>query len=479
MLRTGQQYREALRDGRRVWLGGEWVADVTAHPALQGAIQSIAELYEAQHLPENRDLLTMPHPGYEGRRVSRAYLWPTSRDELASRREVSQWVARRTGGLLGRPPEYMAFMLLGLLNVREQLTRLRPELRESIEWYAAYCRDNDLCLSSAFADPQIDRSKPEAAESVRVVRQTDAGIVVSGVKTVATLAPQCDELVVLTSPRAALSPDQAVHFAVPIASEGLTLICRDSCSDPRLQADRPAGARFEEMDAWAIFDNVHVPWERVFMLGDVEAARRLFGALLAWPHYHILVRQAVKGELFAGLCYLIADALQTRQIPQVQAAIAEVVRYAETLKACFQAAEEGGERTPAGYYLPAHLPVAVGLAHAMELYPRMLSIIREMSGQSILTAPGQLALRDESVGPVIRRYFRGGNLDPDDKSRLFKLAWDVACDSFAGREALFESFNAGGLYRVIGSIASGFDRGEAVAMAARLAGLRSAGALAL
>src|SRR4051812_14449644 len=196
-IRRGAEYLDSLRDGREVWLGGER-GDVTVDPRLAGCAHAFAEIYDLHHDPACRDLLTMPSPD-TGEPVSVAYLLPRSTDDLVRRREMIAFLARRTGGAVGRLPEYIANIVMGLYHVREVLGEEDPAFAETAAAFFRSCREHDPCVSLGFVDPQRDRRRPaDDVEYLQVVEERRDGIVVRGAKGVATLAPYANELISLT-----------------------------------------------------------------------------------------------------------------------------------------------------------------------------------------------------------------------------------------------------------------------------------------
>jgi 4-hydroxyphenylacetate 3-monooxygenase len=469
-IRTGQDYIESIQDGREAWINGERVENAATHPAFKGAVQSVADAFDVQHDPAVQPLVTFPSPA-TGAPVGLTFKPPMSRDDLVERRQMIETHHRETGGTMGRLPEYGGAFALGLLSVSGDLGDERAERVRN--WYDT-CRDADACIVTSFVDPQVDRSKPAAeAGLLHLVERRSDGIVVSGVKSVATFGPTTNEFMILTIPRRFSSPDEVLYFAVPADSPGLRFFCREPFSVGRNRTDSPLSSRFDEPDAWALFDNVFVPTDRVFVAGDIDLANvgPYFGRITGWAHYHNLVRVSVKAELLAGVCALLTEYLDTWQFPQVQETVAEVIQYAQTLKAFVHAAEENSVTTGSGFVAPSPAFLSVAKVFAVENYPRMLEIVRELAGQGIIMAPRTVDLAQERIGPVVRSYYDGRGVDADDRIALFRLAWDLACDSFSGRQTLFELFNAGGITQSKLQIAARTNKSDYLELAKRLAGI--------
>jgi aromatic ring hydroxylase len=471
-IRTGRDYIESIRDGREVWISGERVEDVPSHPAFAGAVQSVAAAYDLQHDPEYQSILTWPSPA-SGELVPLTFKPPTSREDLVARRAMVDLYARQTGGTMGRLPEYGGAFAVGLYSLAAELG---PENEARVKNWFDQCRERDVCLVTSFVDPQVDRSRPaEETGLLHLVEERKDGIVISGCKSVATLGPAANEFMIITAPRRFSSADEIVYVAVPADSPGLKFFCREPFAPGRKQQDAPLSSRFDELDAWALFDKVFVPYERVFVSKDIDMSKvpGLFARILAWPWYHNLVRVSVKAELIAGVATLLAEYLNTWQFPQVQEEIAEIYEYAHAVGAFLRAGEAECITTAGGFVAPNPSYMSVGKVFSVQGYPRMLEIVRELAGQGIIMAPRSIDLDQPEIGPIVRSYYEAHGVAADDRIKLFRLAWDLACDSFAGRQALFELFNAGGLAVSKLGIATGVDKTRYLELAKRLAGIET------
>lgn len=475
VVRTGEQYLESLRDGREVWLDGERVEDVTCHPRLAGCARSVAEVYDLQHDPAWREVITTPLDS-TSERMSVAHLIPRSTEDLQRRRKMVECLMRRCGGTMGRLPEYSATMLQGLIYARDILSQGDPEHAERAERYVEFCRDYDLCLATGFTDPPRDRTRPaEEWERLHVVKRGPEGIVVRGAKAVATMGPYANEFQCLTSHRPDLRPDEVLYFAVPMAAPGLRIICRQPFAH-EAREEHPLSAAFDEMDAWIILEDVFVPAERVHFLDRVDLNQALFAALTGAPlvHYHILVRQAVKAEVLVGLCAAIAEYLGLTTQPQAQNNITEVIGYLETLRAFLFAAEQQPIYSTYGHAIPNPMYTNIGRIHAMENHVQILHRVRELCGASLLMAPRFADITHPEIGPAVRRFIAGTDTLSTERYHIMKLAWDYLGDSFGSRQLLFELHNAGTLSAAKSRVLSGFDTAPLVQLAKDLAGVPNA-----
>jgi 4-hydroxyphenylacetate 3-monooxygenase len=475
-IRRGEQFLESLRDGRRVWLQGESVEDVTAHPRLRGCARSVAAVYDLQHVPAYHDLLTMPSP-VTGQRVSLAYLMPRSVEDLTRQRKMYELLVRRSGGVAARLPQHLATVILGLHDVRDILGKENPAFAENVTRYFEYCRENDLAIATIFNDPFHHRSHPESQqEYLRVVERRPDGIVVSGAKGVGTQAPYANDILCLTQPRPNLQPEEVLYFAAPVNSRGLQLICREPMASANPE-DHPLSPHWDEMDAMVLFDDVFIPWDRVFYLRrsepeDPSLYARLFQGAMGIGPWYVLVRMAVKAEVLLGVCAAMAEYLGTSKQPHVQMALADAIIYLETMRAFIHTAETNPVRSQSGLTLPNWTPAQAARIFSIERYPQMLQMMRELCGSGILMSPSQSDMDNPEVGQQIQRYFVGDDERTQERFRMLKLAWEYACDSFGSRQLLFEMFNVASLATNKQRLVNSYDLSPYVRLAKELAGIR-------
>src|SRR5207253_159218 len=244
--------------------------------------------------------------------------------------------------------------------------------------------------------------------ALSVVRETDAGIVVRGARILATLAPMSDEIAVY-SPRVARHTEKhspfALNFAIPCGTPGLKFVCRESFDLGRSRFDHPLGSRFEEMDAIAMFDNVLVPWERVFLLGNVELANEMAHSTNQYLHsgHQVVTKNVAKAEFVVGLASLMVQTLGAGQLPQVQEKMAELIGFAEVQKACLRAAEADAAIDRWGVMSPALMPIMTARNLFIWMYPRMVEIIQLLGSSSLMALPTAADFASP-IGPDLERY---------------------------------------------------------------------------
>ena len=411
-----------------------------------------------------------------GERVSLAYLLPQSVEDLSRQRKMYEFLVRRAGGVAARLPQHLATVILGLHDSRDIFGQENPDFAKNVTRYFEYCRENDLSIATIFNDPFHHRSHPESKqEFLRVVERRTDGIVVRGAKGVGTQAPYANEILCLTQPRPNLQPDEVVYFAVPVNAQGIQLVCRESMT-ARNPEDHPLSPHWDEMDAMVLFDNVFIPWERVFYLRqsdpeDPGLYARLFQGAMGIGPWYVLVRLAVKAEVLLGICASMAEYLGTFRQPHVQLALADAIIYLETMRAFIQVAEMNSVRSPSGLTLPNWTPAQAARIFSIEGYPQMMQLIRELCGSGILMSPSQADMKHPEIGNHLQRYFVGENVRTEEMFRMLKLAWEYACDSFGSRQLLFEMFNVASVATNKQRLVGAYDLSPYVRLAKELAGI--------
>jgi 4-hydroxyphenylacetate 3-monooxygenase len=268
----------------------------------------------------------------------------------------------------------------------------------------------------------------------------------------ATLGPLADEIAVYPARNHQLPKDAqgrySFAFAIPCNTPGLKFLCRESLDLGRSHFDHPLGSRFEEMDAIVFFEDVLVPWERVFLLGDVDLCNNWAEATNRNVHtgQQVVAKQVVKSEFMLGLATLMVQTLGSDQQPQVQQLIAEIIENLEITKACLRAAEADATVDQWGVMCPAQFPLRVARAQFIRTYPRMAEILHMLGSSSLMALPTEADLSGP-LAPAIHRYLETDTASAEERVRLFHLAWDTCCSAFATRQVLYERWFGGDGFR--------------------------------
>jgi 4-hydroxyphenylacetate 3-monooxygenase len=449
--RTGREYIKGLLEQEcEVWLGGERVTDVTTHPGLRNGAQAIAALYDMQHDPDLRDAMTYVSPT-TGDRVGLSFIIPRTRQDLEQRRVMMLHWARTTCGMMGRSPDFMNVTFAAWAGAADYFGQNRPEFGKNLKTYYEYLRERDLTLTHALINLQRSRTVSgafnlEEGTALHVVRETDGGIVVRGARVLATLGPLADEIAVYSPRLGRLTEGHspfAVSFAIPCSTPGLKFLCRESFDLGRSHFDHPLGSRFEEMDCVAFFDDVLVPWERVFLLGDVALINGTAVATGSSMHsaHQGAAKNVAKCEFVLGVALLMTQTLGNGELPHSEERLGELMMYTELMRACMRAAEADAELDRWGVMCPARLPVEITRNLFTSAYPRMVEILQLLGSSSFMITPSEADFRTP-LAPNIEQYLATDAATARDRVKLFRLAWDIAGSAFGSRQVLYERFFA-------------------------------------
>lgn len=445
-VRNGEKYLAGLRDERTVWLGKEKV-DVLKHPSFQGSLRGMAGYFDWQS--QHADDCLVPDPGGEGR-MSASLLVPRSPEDLAARHRCFERLAQYSMGMLGRTPDYVNVTLAGFV-ARSDIFSARGDTvwAERLRRFHREVVENDLSLTHTIIHPVIDKAVGDleginGEMATRVVKRTANGIVVRGAKILATLGPFADELFVY--PGQPLPPNSdpsyALAFSIPLATKGLITLCRDHYGRSGAAADHPFSSRFDEQDAFMIFDDVEVPWERVFIDGDIETYNGLMlGGWAANIMQQTCLRAAVKLEFAYELCARMAKATNSEGRPDTAQMLGEIWGYATLTRAGVNAAEAGAYDWGNGAFLCDDRPLRALRSIMPSWMSRTNEIIKLIGSHNLLATASLEAFDNPDFAPSIQHYMRGANgMSAEERSRLFRTAWDFAGSALGGRVELYERF---------------------------------------
>jgi 4-hydroxyphenylacetate 3-monooxygenase len=447
-IRSGTDYRNALRDGREVWHAGRRIEDVTIHPGFTGTIRTLADLYDKQHSAECGDIMTVD---YNGERISCSYLPPAGPKELALKRRNTEFWSQQTFGQMGRSPDFCAQLIIGLLDWTHVIAQHNKRWAENARAYYRHCSRNDLCLTHALTDQYYDRSKRVSDQEdpdliLHIVGETKEGAVVRGLRTLATLAPLSDEVLVYPNrPRELDELDYAIAFAIPMNTPGLKIICRDLYAEHADPERHPLTVRFDESDAALIFDDVVVPWDRIFVYRDPKLLAGIT-YIHTWAQYSTMIRLITKLETFLGVAQILTQWAGRNKSASAQIRLASLMQDVEILRACVQVAESKGYQSPGGTWAP--LLSAAYRVYSIEASDRAERTMEDLLTSYLILSGGASDLDDSELGPLIERYFRGGAPTTREHLRLIAIAADLVMTPFGKRSQLYERLQSGEVDRM-------------------------------
>ena len=443
--RTGEQFLKGLRGPRAVWVDGERVSDVVDHPKLMGAAHALAEIYDLQHEYASECLAPDPETGET---IAVSHIIPTRREDLARRHTALRRVAEYSVGLMGRTPDYMNVTYAGFAGSPDEWDAHGNESgAERLIAYQKFLRRGDIALTHTIVQPTVDKALGDAPHAgnehaLRKVGETEHGIVVRGARVLATLAPFADEMAVYpAAPLPKGADDYALSFCVPMATPGLKFLCRDSVSTPANRFDHPLSSRFDEQDAFVIFDDVEVPRERLFI--DCNLASYNSVMTTSWPanvQQQTMIRASVKLDFAWGIALRMAAAINATD-PETMRMIGEIWSYAELTRAAVATAEAEARQWPSGLWTCAPAPLHALRASLPLWFPRVNEILRLIGSHNLFATPTAAQMADAELRPLIDRYLPGAKgMAAEERIRIFRLAWDFAGSGLGSRNEQYERF---------------------------------------
>ncbi len=446
--RTGKQYLEGLKDDRRVWLGDAQV-DVLSHPDLAGSLNGMAGYFDWQNRYAEECLV---EDQTSGRLMSGSLVIPKSPRDLEIRHRCFDRIAKYSYGMLGRTPDYLNVTLAGFVaradlfadagRLNKHAERLKSFYRETVE--------GDLALTHTIIQPAIDKSFGDLQGlngelALRVVRRDENGVIVRGAKVLATLAPFADEIFVY--PQVPLptgtDPAYALCFSIPMATKGLITVCRDHYGVGGDRRDHPFSSRFDEQDAFIIFDSVEVPYERLFIDCDLEVYNNNIreAGWAANAYHQTSIRAANKLEFAHELGTQMAKVMNAESRPDYAEMLGEIWSYAQLARSATNAAEAGAYEWGNGAFLCDDRPLRA-LRDIMPTWmARVNEILTSIGSHNLLATPSLRAFDNPAMAELLERYFPGANgFTAQERAQVFRTAWDFVGSALGGRVELYEKF---------------------------------------
>jgi 4-hydroxyphenylacetate 3-monooxygenase len=449
--KNGQDHLESLQDGRDVYIYGTRVNDVTAHRAFRHSIGTAAALYDFQARPSMIDAMTFTSPD-TGRQVNRCWQLPESYAQLVERRRALEAWAELHLGFMGRSPDHVASCISGMFMGADLFDGYDRKCAGALRDYYRFARDHDLFLSYVIINPQADRSKPAHAQAdpslaAAVVDEDAEGLTIRGAKMLATSSIMANEVfVTCIQPLVRGDEKQAVSFAVPMNARGLRVLSRKSYEDSALSLfDNPLSSRFDENDAVLYFDDVKVPWERVFVNQNIEMTLKQFHGTPAhvYQNYQCQIRLLVKMRFLAGLARRIAEANGINAFAQVREQLGQIAAEVGLVDGLLHGMEAKGQQA-GRYFVPDRPLLYSAQTLTQQLYPKVITAIRELAGGGLVMLPSSIADFDDPViAGLIHKSQKSPVFTPQERVKFFKLAWDALGSEFASRHVQYEMFYAG------------------------------------
>jgi 4-hydroxyphenylacetate 3-monooxygenase len=434
-MRTGAEYRAALRDGRKVVImGGGTIDDVTTHPATAAMVEQYVAWYDRHHDPDWADTLLNPAG------VPWAFVLPrTSQDVVAIGRAIAKTIFLSAGNIT-HTPHYGHLIAMGVL-VGAETRNAAPRHIVNAE---AYRQDivNDQRFVTFCGGAAIigQRMQPNPADrvAVKIVRETDQGMVVRGRLGMHTSPAYAEEVYVGTLTGLQID-GHPIGFIVPVGALGVTTLCRKPAVRGKNPFMAPLSSRYDELDGQMWLDDVLIPWERVFAVDPAPEA------IPRWLRWHHLYGWLAKAEFTLGLALALTDAIGLKEHDLTVEYLVDIVAEVQTVRSCIAAAEFDPEFTASGYCVPNHAHLAAGGISLFKSRQRIGELLRIIPGSSLVVAPSDSDLAIPELAEGLEESFGGGGYTARQRAALLQLAWDHVSSALDGRESAFELHASGGL----------------------------------
>jgi 4-hydroxyphenylacetate 3-monooxygenase len=463
MIRTGEQYRDSIRDGRQVWINGERVKDVTTHPMFKPIVDIRARIYDMAHEKATQDVMSYVDEK-TGERNAVGLKLPYTQQDWHDKRLAVDTVLDDIGGIATRVGDETIGEMWSLYDGKDVLNEVDPRFAENIERHINRALHEDPFHVSANTDPKGDRSKPPQEQDpdmlLHVVKETDAGIVVRGAKyeTAAAYANQAFVKPTIANWGDAKLSDYAVGFVVNMSAPGLKFICRTGFAGRANPEDYPLSNRCDEVDTLLIFDNVMIPWEDVLFYQHTKAATFIRSTLHRYSAFAFVQRNLRLADLMIGAALFNARQTGLEKQQAVQEKLSTLAVYRETINAHLTASIACGERSPAGLMMPNQSLLYTGRVQACSRLHEMMHLARELCGGQICVTPDSASFANPEISGWLDKFYTvNENWVSDDRRKLLAFARDLLNSDYAGHRLTFQLFAQSPPFAHLGAVFRNFD----------------------
>jgi len=477
MIRTGQDYRSSLKDGRQVWINGERVKDVATHPAFKPIVDIRARIYDMAHEKATAAAMTYADET-TGELNCIGYKLPRSQDDWHAKRRAVDLVMNDIRGVAVRVGDETIGEMWSLYDGQNVLREVDARFAENIEKHIFRALRSDTFHVSGNTDPKGDRSKrPQDQDPdmlLHLVKETDAGIVVRGAKyeTAAAYANQAFVKPTIANWGDDKLSDYALGFICDMGAPGLKHICRTGFAGRAPARDYPLSNRCDEVDTLLIFDDVLVPWENVLFYRHTRAASFIRGTLHRYSAFPFVQRILTIADMMIGTALFNVRQTGLDQQQAVREKLAELAIYRETINAHLTASIALAEKSPAGLLMPNQSLLYTGRVQACTRLPAMMHLARELCGGQICVTPDSAAFDDPETRKWLEKYYSVNEFwVAEDRRKLLAFARDLLNSDYAGHRVTFELFAQSPPFAHLNAVYNNFDFSGPLDFVRRSAGL--------
>ena len=408
MIRTGEDYRDSINDGRDVWINGARVDDPCSHPQLKPIIDVRARIYDMQHAAETQEAMT-----YEdaGERFAIGLRLPYEQQDWQDKRDAVDLVTRDIGGVVTRMGDETIGEMWSLWDGKDILNEIDPRFAQNIERHIRQAIKADPFHVSANTDPKGDRSKAPQDQDpdmlVHVVKETDAGIVIRGAKyeTAAAYSNQAFLKPTIANWGNSELSDYALGCIVKMNAPGVKHICRTGFAGRAPAEDYPLSNRVDEIDTLMILDDVLVPWEDVLFYQHTKAASFIRATLHRYSAFPFVQRTLSYADMIIGAALWNVRQTGLEKQQAVQEKLSELAVWREGIDAFLTAAIATAQKSPNGLLMPNQSMLMSGRVHALSNLPRMMHMARELCGGQICVTPDAASFAHPETKPWLEKFY--------------------------------------------------------------------------
>jgi 4-hydroxyphenylacetate 3-monooxygenase len=461
MIRTGEEYKASIRDSRAIYINGERVKDVTAHPAFKPLVDVRARIYDLQHEPASRHLMTYQEDG-EVHAINNKL--PLSQQDWWDKRRATDTVLEEVGGIVTRVGDETVGEMWSLFDGQDVLNEVDPQFSKNIRDHIFRVLHSDPFHVSANTDPKGDRSKAPQDQDpdmlLHVVKETDAGIIVRGAKyeTAAAYANQAFTKPTIANWGDSAYSDYAVGFICDLSSPRLKFICRTGFAGRAPADDYPLSNRFDEVDTLVIFDDVLIPWENVLFYRHTKAAAFIRATLHRYSAFAFVQRNLKLADMLIGAALFNVRQTGLEKQQAVQEKLSRLAIYREGINAHLTAAIALPERSPGGLMMPNQSLLYTGRVLACSQLHEMMHVARELCGGQICVTPDKAAFEDAETKPWLEKFYTiNDQWVAEDRRRLLAFARDLLNSDYAGHRLTFQLFAQSAPFAHLAAVYRNFD----------------------
>jgi 4-hydroxybutyryl-CoA dehydratase/vinylacetyl-CoA-Delta-isomerase len=430
VLKTGKEYLESLRKRKiKVYLFGEEIKNPVDHPIIRPSANAAAATYDIAHKPQYQELATA-ESHITGEKINRFNHVHQSIEDLVKKVKFLRVLGQKTGTCFQRCVGLDALNTLSSVTY-EMDQKLGTEYYKRFIEFLKHVQKNDLFCCGAMTDPKGDRSLSPSQQAdpdlyLRIVEKRDDGIVVRGAKVHITGAVNSHEVIVMPT-RTMTENDKsyAVSFAVPSDTKGIIYVYgRQSCDTRKLEDGKMdlGNVKYSGQEAMIIFDDVFVPWERVFMAEEYEFTSALVERFAAYHRQSYGGCKTGVGDVLIGAAATIAEYNGVEKASHIRDKLVEMNHLNETLYACGIACSAEGYKTPSGTYQVNILLANICKLNVTRFPYEIARLAEDIAGGLIATAPSEKDLKHPKIGRYVQKYLRGVEKVPTEhRLRIFRL----------------------------------------------------------